>query len=163
MCLSEDELVSLELMNDDALKTSEIARHFNRETPSCEVCWAIRDKDFVIPGKTRWTCTRCGGCCTGLKGTLALTGPMVAINNVCVWFDKKVKGCRFQEQKWPVCKVWPFWAILDEKTHPEPLLVISRLCPGFGKGPIITQAIYDRLLKAVMAGEQTNDPAIWRD
>jgi len=162
MALSEEELGKLRAMNGSALKTSEIARHFGREIPSCDVCSAIRDKDFVIPGETRWACQRCGGCCTGLNGKLRLLGPMTAIDNVCVWYDPQIKGCRFQEQKWAVCKVWPFWAVKDEKMHPEPLLIVSRLCPGFGKGPVITQAIYDRLLEAVMAGRQTNDPAIWR-
>lgn len=109
----------------------------------------------------RFTCTRCGACCTGAPGyvwvsvtevdalaqSLGLSvaafsrkylrrvGDRVSLierrNGDCVFWDRKA-GCTVYEARPTQCRTWPFWS--ENLEGPEDWERTQGRCPGSGTG-----------------------------
>jgi PAS domain S-box-containing protein len=105
---------------------------------------------FVIPGKTRFQCQRCGECCRYARKVAQLTYepcPYLTADN----------SCAKHNDRYLVCRWFPFW--LYEDPHLGPLLTIKPYCTGFGKGePVDYRAVVQRLL-ALNTAQATADDA----
>ena len=112
----------------------------------------------------RFTCTRCGNCCTGEPGyvwvnedelaTLAdyLEQPVQEVtaryvrsvrgqlslrerpNGECVFWDRAA-GCTVYSARPTQCRTWPFWE--SNIKNEEAWRQTCAVCPGSGQGPII--------------------------
>jgi len=96
-----------------------------------DVLGILTKSHFVIPGKTRFECQRCGECCRYARKVAQLTYepcPFLTADNSCSKHDNR----------YLVCKWFPFWIF----SHPlrGPMLTIKPYCTGFGKGPAIDYA-----------------------
>lgn len=109
----------------------------------------------------KFTCTRCGACCTGTPGYVWV-GPVEIAriadyrgetveefssrfvrqvgrrysliekpNNDCVFWDARI-GCTVYEARPNQCRTWPFWP--ENLESPEDWDQVRSLCPGSGKG-----------------------------
>jgi len=113
----------------------------------------------------RFTCTRCGHCCTGqpgfvwvdaedieriadflgdAPGVIALTharpvGESWSLrekaNGDCVFYDRQT-GCTIYEVRPPQCRTWPFWE--SNLRTPEAWKRTCAHCPGSGQGELIS-------------------------
>jgi Fe-S-cluster containining protein len=113
----------------------------------------------------RFTCTRCGNCCTGAPGYVwvndeelkaiaeyrgepieEVTGLYTRIakrgrtlrenaDGDCVFYDKK-QGCLIYSVRPRQCRTWPFWA--SSVATPEAWQHTCEVCPGSGKGQLIS-------------------------
>jgi uncharacterized protein len=112
----------------------------------------------------RFTCTRCGHCCTGEPGfvwvddrDLAAIGQLRGesveevtalhtrwtdrgrtlrekLDGDCVFYDRKA-GCTIYPARPPQCRTWPFWESNVET--PEAWRHTCDICPGSGHGELI--------------------------
>src|SRR5437879_265746 len=112
----------------------------------------------------RFTCTRCGKCCTGppgfvwvndeelaaLAGFLGetveavrerytrLAGPgrtlLEKSNGDCVFYDK-LEGCTVYSVRPRQCRTWPFWE--SNVLTPARWQHTCEVCPGSGQGELI--------------------------
>jgi Fe-S-cluster containining protein len=112
----------------------------------------------------RFTCTRCGHCCTGEPGYVWVTDEdLQAIaefrgesleevralytrwsdrgrtlrekpNGDCVFYDRKA-GCTVYAARPPQCRTWPFWE--SNLVTPEDWEYTCKVCPGSGQGELI--------------------------
>jgi len=106
----------------------------------------------VVPGM-KWTCLRCGKCCTRdwqielswkefqrLKDLLPIDSvifdehtreyyPFFNVNGKCPRYDEKESSCNIYADRCFVCRSYPFYL------HPPSELLISKLCEGIGHGP----------------------------
>lgn len=124
----------------------------------------------------RFTCTMCGDCCTGAPGYVwvedddlaaiaELRGESVESvtalytrtghrgrtlrekgNGDCVFWEKH-KGCTIYAARPPQCRTWPFWES-NVKT-PEAWEKTCEVCPGSGKGKLISADEITRRLKVI--------------
>lgn len=109
----------------------------------------------------RFTCTRCGNCCTGAPGFVSVNeveigeiaafrsqsvaefrrqcvhtvGSIVSLverrNGDCVFFDA-TRGCTVYPVRPRQCRTWPFWN--SNLRTPEHWRRTCAACPGAGKG-----------------------------
>ena len=109
----------------------------------------------------RFTCTRCGNCCTGAPGYvwvdpreierlaevvglsvedfgaryLRRVGQRVSLierpNGDCIFWDRAA-GCTVYEGRPTQCRTWPFWPETIET--PEDWEAVREGCPGAGRG-----------------------------
>ena len=106
---------------------------------------------FVIPGKTRYECQRCGECCRYARKVAQLTYepcPFLTAGNECAKHDRR----------YDVCKWFPFWVC----THPVrgKLLTIKPYCDGYGKGKLVDYAgTVERLDRLARSGKHDDDGA----
>ena len=94
--------------------------------------------NFVIPGKTRYSCIKCGNCCKSLRsiGERILNGQDCPnlVNSKC---DKYLT-------RYTACRTYPFHIIApDERTD---ILVIDGNCNGFGNGAMLTIDSYKKIV-----------------
>jgi Fe-S-cluster containining protein len=112
----------------------------------------------------RFSCTRCGHCCTGEPGFVwvedrdlaaiaKLRGQSVEevralytrwtdrgrtlrekLDGDCVFYDRET-GCTIYPARPPQCRTWPFWESNVET--PETWRHTCDICPGSGKGELI--------------------------
>jgi Fe-S-cluster containining protein len=112
----------------------------------------------------RFTCTRCGHCCTGEPGFVWVDDKDLAqladflgetpetfeklytkdtsrglslrekLNGDCVFWDRR-KGCTVYPVRPPQCRTWPFWE--SNVATPEDWQQTRSVCPGSGKGELI--------------------------
>ena len=124
----------------------------------------------------RFTCTRCGHCCTGEPGFVWVgEGDVAAIaefrgetldevtglytkrtprglslrektNGDCVFFDRE-QGCTVYPVRPPQCKTWPFWE--SNVATPENWQHTCTVCPGSGKGELISAEEITSRLKVI--------------
>ncbi len=124
----------------------------------------------------RFTCTRCGHCCTGEPGfvwindeelaTLALQlGEAVAEvrgrytrdsyrgltlrekeNGDCVFYDRAA-GCTVYAVRPRQCRTWPFWE--SNVATPDTWDRTCQICPGSGQGELISAEEITRRLKVI--------------
>jgi len=113
----------------------------------------------------RFSCTRCGKCCTGAPGyvwvneeeiaaiadfrgepveevrglytRMARHGRTLRDNNDgdCVFYDK-TEGCLIYEVRPRQCRTWPFWH--SNVATPENWQRTCEICPGSGQGELIS-------------------------
>jgi Fe-S-cluster containining protein len=124
----------------------------------------------------RFTCTRCGKCCTGEPGYVWVNdGEVQAIarfrgepveeviglytrmtsrgrtlrektNGDCVFYDREA-GCTIYDVRPRQCRTWPFWDSNVET--PETWQHTCEICPGSGKGELIPAEEITRRLKVI--------------
>jgi len=124
----------------------------------------------------RFSCTRCGHCCTGEPGfvwvedaDLAAIGDYLDLpvaqlqamytrdtprgrtlrdkrNGDCVFYDR-VNGCTIYPVRPPQCQTWPFWESNVET--PESWQQTCGHCPGSGQGELIPVEEITRRLKVI--------------
>ncbi len=113
----------------------------------------------------KFTCTRCGNCCTGAPGYVWMEpGEITAMaksvdlpesefralytravgkrrslrempNGDCIFFEHG-KGCTVYDARPAQCRTWPFWESTTE--NPEAWEELKEGCPGAGKGQFYT-------------------------
>jgi Fe-S-cluster containining protein len=124
----------------------------------------------------RFTCTRCGNCCTGEPGfvwvedeeldALAefLGEPVEQVrslytrwsehgrtlrekhNGDCVFYDRK-KGCTVYPARPRQCRTWPFWE--SNTFSREAWQETCKVCPGSGQGELIPVEEIIRRIKVI--------------
>ena len=124
----------------------------------------------------RFTCTRCGHCCTGEPGFVWVSEDDLAAiarqrgesleevkalytrpaergrtlrekgNGDCVFYDR-VRGCTIYEVRPPQCRTWPFWE--SNVATPEAWENTCEVCPGSGQGELIPVEEITRRLKLI--------------
>lgn len=121
----------------------------------------------------RFTCTRCGNCCTGEPGYVWVNDADIAAiaefrgetveevtgvytkkatrglsllekaNGDCVFYDRK-QGCTIYPVRPPQCRTWPFWE--SNVATPDAWQNTCDVCPGSGQGELISaEEIVSRL------------------
>lgn len=124
----------------------------------------------------RFECTRCGNCCTGAPGFVwvndeeiaaiaAFRGETVAEvtkrytrrahrgqtlrekeNWDCIFFERGA-GCTIYDVRPRQCRTWPFW---DSRAGtPEAWEETCQVCPGSGKGELITPEEITRRIRVI--------------
>ncbi len=93
-----------------------------------EVLRVLTKSHFVIPGITRWDCQNCGECCRYAQKIATFTYQSCAFLT-----DKNM--CAKHENRYLVCKWFPYWVYYDPKFGP--LLTIKPYCSGYGKGDLV--------------------------
>jgi Fe-S-cluster containining protein len=124
----------------------------------------------------RFQCTRCGNCCTGAPGyvwvneeevealarirgetveevmalyTRAVDGRRSLrekANGDCVFFDRR-EGCTVYPARPRQCRTWPFWE--SNVDTPQAWERTCEVCPGSGKGELISAEEITRRLKVI--------------
>lgn len=124
----------------------------------------------------RFSCTRCGHCCTGAPGyvwvneeeiaaiaqhldesvamiravyTRALAGERSLrekANGDCVFYDR-TNGCTIYPVRPRQCRTWPFWK--SNVLTPETWAQTCRICPGSGQGELISAEEITRRVKVI--------------
>ena len=124
----------------------------------------------------RFTCTKCGHCCTGAPGYVWLNeaelhalaeflqmplDEVIALhtrethrgrslrersNGDCVFYDKAA-GCTIYPVRPAQCRTWPFWDS-NVKT-PRAWEKTCKICPGSGQGELIAPEEITRRLNVV--------------
>jgi Fe-S-cluster containining protein len=124
----------------------------------------------------RFTCTRCGHCCTGEPGFVWVEDKdLVAIadnqgetleevkalytrwttrgrslreksNGDCIFFSR-TDGCTIYPVRPPQCRTWPFWE--SNVDTPEAWQNTCSVCPGSGQGELIPVEEIIRRLKVI--------------
>jgi Fe-S-cluster containining protein len=124
----------------------------------------------------RFTCTRCGDCCTGEPGHVWVDDRDLAaladhlgedveqvkalytrwasrgrtlrekLNGDCVFFDRQ-QGCTVYPARPPQCRTWPFWE--RNLATPEEWRKACDVCPGSGQGELIPAEEITRRLKVI--------------
>jgi Fe-S-cluster containining protein len=124
----------------------------------------------------RFECTRCGNCCTGAPGHVWVNAEEIAAiavhrgenvdettalhtrqvgnrrslrekaNGDCVFFDRS-KGCTVYPVRPRQCRTWPFWE--SNVVTPEAWERTCEICPGSGKGELISAEEITRRLKVI--------------
>lgn len=134
------------------------------------------ESDLWYQDGLRFTCTRCGNCCTGDPGFVWVndeelaaiaefrgqtseeveklyTKPLIGkrslrekANGDCVFFDKSA-GCTIYAVRPRQCRTWPFWNS-NVKT-PEAWEGTKKVCPGSGQGDLISVEEITRRLRVI--------------
>ncbi|MFO0810128.1 MAG: YkgJ family cysteine cluster protein [Gemmataceae bacterium] len=124
----------------------------------------------------RFTCTRCGNCCTGAPGFVWVTPDEIAAlaeyrgepvpeltamytrrshgkvtlreksNGDCIFWDR-THGCTVYAVRPAQCRTWPFWE--STTATPEEWAAIQPGCPGAGHGELITAEEITRRVRVV--------------
>jgi Fe-S-cluster containining protein len=124
----------------------------------------------------RFTCTRCGHCCTGEPGYVWVVDEGLAAianfrgetleevkalytrwtsrgrtlrekgNGDCVFYDRE-KGCTVYPVRPPQCRTWPFWE--SNLADPDSWEETCSGCPGSGQGELIPAEEITRRMKVI--------------
>jgi Fe-S-cluster containining protein len=124
----------------------------------------------------RFTCTRCGHCCTGEPGFVWVDDAELAaiaghrgetveevkalytrwtsrgrtlrekLNGDCVFYDAQ-EGCTVYPVRPPQCRTWPFWE--SNVATPEAWQRTCQVCPGSGQGELISVEEITSRLKVI--------------
>lgn len=124
----------------------------------------------------RFTCTRCGNCCTGAPGYVWVTPTELAAlaehlgepvetvravytrqeqggrslrekaNGDCVFYEHGA-GCTVYAARPTQCRTWPFWESTTET--PANWKRTRRTCPGAGHGELIPAEEITRRVRAI--------------
>lgn len=124
----------------------------------------------------RFRCTRCGACCTGSPGFVWVNAEELAdiaeyrgetveevtalytrlghrgrtlrdkANSDCVFYDRE-QGCTIYPVRPRQCRTWPFWE--SNVVTPEAWEKTCNICPGSGKGDLISAEEITRRIKVI--------------
>jgi Fe-S-cluster containining protein len=124
----------------------------------------------------QFQCTRCGGCCTGEPGFVLVSDDELAAvaafrrealvettglctrltpkgrilreqpNGDCIFFNRTA-GCTIYSLRPRQCRTWPFWA--SNLRTPQAWQQTCRVCPGSGRGELISVAEIARRLNLI--------------
>lgn len=136
---------------------------------------AVADEPWYRDG-LRFSCTRCGHCCTGAPGDVWVNDEEIAAiaryrgesveeltavhtrpagserslrersNGDCVFLDH-TGGCTIYPVRPRQCRTWPFWE--SNVQTPEDWQHTCTVCPGSGKGELISAEEITRRLKVI--------------
>ena len=123
-----------------------------------------------------FTCTRCGHCCTGEPGFVWVSDAEIAAiaavrheseteiiglytretsggrtlrekaNGDCIFYDRR-HGCTIYSVRPRQCRTWPFWE--SNVVTPEAWEQTKAVCPGSGRGELISAEEITRRLKVI--------------
>ncbi|MBI3467841.1 MAG: YkgJ family cysteine cluster protein [Planctomycetes bacterium] len=122
----------------------------------------------------RFSCTRCGACCTGAPGFVWVSSAEIAEiaafleesvdelgrtyvrmvgtalsliekpNGDCVFYDRHAKACTIYPVRPRQCRSWPFW---ESNVRTEQAWEETcRICPGAGRGELVP---YEEVVRRV--------------
>jgi Fe-S-cluster containining protein len=124
----------------------------------------------------RFTCTRCGHCCTGQPGFVWVNDEELAvlaeylgesidevralytrqghrgltlrekIGGDCVFFNRE-EGCTVYPVRPGQCRTWPFWE--SNLKTPHTWKRTCEVCPGSGQGELISEEEITRRLQVI--------------
>jgi|SRR5437879_4615681 len=124
----------------------------------------------------RFRCTRCGHCCTGDPGNVWVNEEEIEAladylhetpyevtalytrragrgrslrekaNGDCVFYDRE-QGCTVYPIRPRQCRTWPFWE--SNVSTPDAWQKTCEVCPGSGKGELISSEEITRRLKVI--------------
>ena len=124
-----------------------------------------------------FTCTRCGGCCTGAPGYVwvneaeieaiaeyreipaeavrlsyvRLVGTALSLtekaNGDCVFYDRQAKACTIYPVRPTQCRTWPFWQ--SNLRTKETWKATFKICPGAGSGDFVPFEEVQRRLELI--------------
>src|SRR5437899_2643622 len=124
----------------------------------------------------RFECTRCGKCCAGFPGFVWVSDEEVRaiaefrgetrdeviglytryingnrslrekLNHDCTFYDAE-QGCTIYPVRPRQCRTWPFWE--SNVSTPEAWQKTCEVCPGSGKGELISSEEITRRLKVI--------------
>jgi Fe-S-cluster containining protein len=124
----------------------------------------------------RFSCTRCGHCCTGAPGNVWVTADEIAqiaafrgeetaetvafstrpvgrhrslrekANGDCIFYDRAA-GCTIYSVRPRQCRTWPFWE--SNVLTPEAWRRTCEVCPGSGQGELISADEIIRRLRVI--------------
>jgi Fe-S-cluster containining protein len=124
----------------------------------------------------RFRCTRCGSCCTGEPGNVWVSDEEIAAiaacrgetveevrglytrtgrrgrslrekeNGDCVFYEREA-GCTIYPARPAQCRTWPFWE--SNVASPEAWQQTCAVCPGSGRGELISAEEITRRIKAI--------------
>ena len=106
---------------------------------------------FVIPGKTRFECQRCGECCRYARKVGQLT------YEPCLFLTGE-NTCAKHDERYLVCKWFPYWIYNSPRFGP--MLTVKPYCTGFGKGALVNyRETVERITGLASAEKQEDDGA----
>lgn len=112
----------------------------------------------------KFSCTQCGGCCSGAPGFVWVSGEEIAAmaetmamdessfrdkfvrrvgareslieysDGDCIFLDPDTRGCMVYTARPTQCRTWPFWDSNVES--PTSWKKTCEVCPGAGKGQL---------------------------
>lgn len=124
----------------------------------------------------RFTCTRCGNCCSGAPGFVWVEEehlqaiadfrgePLAEVrdlytriarrgrtlrekgNSDCIFYDRQA-GCTIYPVRPPQCRTWPFWE--SNVATQEDWDHTCAVCPGSGQGDLISAEEITRRLQVI--------------
>jgi uncharacterized protein len=124
----------------------------------------------------RFSCTRCGHCCSGEPGFVWVTDEELTaiaaqlgdsleevrslytrwtargrtlrekVNGDCVFYEHG-RGCTIYTVRPPQCRTWPFWD--SNVATPEAWQRTCSICPGSGQGELIPVEEITKRLKVI--------------
>ena len=133
------------------------------------------DADPWYADGLKFTCTRCGHCCTGEPGYVWVDDDELAAlarfrgeklheftavytykarsgrtlrekgNGDCVFWEAG-RGCTVYPVRPVQCRTWPFWE--SNLTDPDQWAAVEGICPGSGEGELIPVEEITRRVKA---------------
>ncbi len=113
-----------------------------------DIMGILTKSHFVIPGKTRFECQRCGECCRYARKMARLT------YEPCFFLTPE-NTCSKHDNRYLVCKWFPFWIYHDPARGP--LLTIKPYCSGYGQGPLVDYVATLEKIAQLVAGEAEED------
>lgn len=116
-----------------------------------EILGILTKSHFVVAGKTRFECQRCGECCRYARKVAQLTYdpcPFLTAGDACAKHD----------ERYLVCKWFPYWVYNSPAFGP--LLTIKPYCSGFGKGALVdSREVMARISGLATEEKKENDGA----
>jgi PAS domain S-box-containing protein len=103
---------------------------------------------FVIPGKTRFACQRCGECCRYARKVAQLT------YEPCLFLTPD-NDCAKHDSRYLVCRWFPFWIYNDPRLGK--LLTIKPYCSGYGQGSLVDYEEVQARILGLAASEAEED------
>ncbi len=128
----------------DPMKRREMLSSLGIIVQDEEIIGALTKSHFVIPGKTRFQCQNCGECCRYARKVSTLS------YEPCHYLSKD-NLCTKHDDRYIVCKWFPFWVFRDEKLGY--ILTVKPYCTGYGKGDIVD---YDAVLRSLLDLRKTS-------
>jgi PAS domain S-box-containing protein len=145
-------VAALEAYNNlDATQRAEGLRRLGIFEEDPATLGILTKSHFVIPGKTRFECQRCGECCRYARKVAQLT------YEPCLFLTAG-NTCAKHDERYLVCKWFPYW-IYDSPRF-GPMLTIKPYCSGFGKGaPVDCREVIERITGLASAEKEESDGA----
>ena len=134
------------------------------------------DDEVWFRAGLRFSCTRCGHCCTGEPGYVWVNDAELAAiaelrheplaeaialytkagsrgrtlrekaNGDCVFYDGAA-GCTIYSVRPRQCRTWPFWE--SNLSTPQAWERVRRICPGAGQGDVIAPEEITARMRAI--------------
>jgi len=135
----------------DPMLKAEGLKKLGIEVSDPESMGILTKSNFVIPGKTRFQCQKCGECCRYARKVATFT------YEACPFLDER-NECSKHDDRYNICKWFPFWIYTDKRYGT--LLTIKPYCTGYGLGnPVNYNATVKWLAELSRAADKDSDGA----